>query len=730
MTPLTDHLTAHIFEQNQEQLWAALEIIDKRVQWAVLRARAQGLDPQDNFRGLYFSDGHIDDLLHMQLGQHQWSGVNGHGTAKSLQTDSWPQRIEHEWLVWQRRSAISPADVIDLRLTNLVNAFELTNVELEAFLLIIAPEIDPRYGQIYAYLQDDVTCKRPSVDLVLNLLTADFHEKIKLRSLFRPQGRLMQNRLLQPLVTDEMLLANTVRPYPHIIEYLLGSEQLDHDLRYSGQLTQIIMKPAPKRMSVTVWQQLHDLQANATTSPPLFLFHGPQGTGRQEAAHLLAFMNGQPLLTVDLALLAVQAGDIFAKIESVLRDGRLYNSTVCLTGWEIIATDESQAERIFTRLLDFSHTLMIVAEKVWRPRQHFQRRPVHSLQFKPPDYNGRLCIWQSHLQEYPDLNPSHLAAHFRFTAAQIEDVIAAACNQAEGRGTTVSTDNLLAAARLYSNQKLAQTARKIEPRYTWGDIVLPADTLAQLNEMVSMLQYRPYVLNAWGFGRKLAYGRGVCALFAGESGTGKTMAADIMAGALGLDLYKIDLSALVSKYIGETEKNLEHIFTEAATSNAILFFDEADAVFGKRSEVKDSHDRYANMGISYLLQRIEDYDGVVILATNLRANLDDAFTRRLSFIISFPFPDVADRARIWAVNCPAELPLAEDVDFVDLAARFPLSGGHIRNVIRAAAFLAAAQDSKVAMPHLLHAMRREYQKMGRLIDPTLFNLQDQVTDDR
>jgi SpoVK/Ycf46/Vps4 family AAA+-type ATPase len=200
------------------------------------------------------------------------------------------------------------------------------------------------------------------------------------------------------------------------------------------------------------------------------------------------------------------------------------------------------------------------------------------------------------------------------------------------------------------------------------------------------------------------------------------MAADIMAGQLGQDLYKIDLSMLVSKYIGETEKNLNRVFTEAQTSNAILFFDEADAIFGKRSEVKDSHDRYANIEISYLLQRMEAYDGVVILATNLRANLDDAFTRRLHFIVEFPFPEASDREIIWQVNVPQETPLNPDVDFGLLARRYRITGGNIRNIIMAAAFLAAETGESVGMKQLLHASRREYQKMGRLIDDELFVL--------
>jgi SpoVK/Ycf46/Vps4 family AAA+-type ATPase len=224
------------------------------------------------------------------------------------------------------------------------------------------------------------------------------------------------------------------------------------------------------------------------------------------------------------------------------------------------------------------------------------------------------------------------------------------------------------------------------------------------------------VLDEWGVGQKLASSAGVTVLFAGPPGTGKTMAAEIITAELGLDLYKIELSTIVSKYIGETEKNLEKIFQEAQSSNAILFFDEADAIFGKRSEVKDAHDRYANIEISYLLQRMEAYDGVTILATNLRANLDEAFTRRLQFAVDFPFPEEEDRLRIWQTLFPPDVPRDSELDFGLLARRFKLAGGSIRNAIVSAAYLAAADGCQVTMKHLLHGVRRELQKMGRLIN--------------
>src|SRR5947209_4174339 len=267
------------------------------------------------------------------------------------------------------------------------------------------------------------------------------------------------------------------------------------------------------------------------------------------------------------------------------------------------------------------------------------------MEVSPPSASQRVRIWSEALNgnqaSQSDLDVQALATKFRLTGGQIYDAVGTAQSLAALRDrdeSQIMMQDLLDSCRLHSNQKLTSLARKIHPTYRWGDIVLPADRIDRLSDICNHVRYRKQVYEEWGFDRKLAYGKGLTVLFAGPSGTGKTMAAQIIASELGLDLYKIDLSNVVSKYIGETEKNLAYIFAEAETSNAILFFDEADALFGKRSEVKDSHDRYANVEISYLLQRMEEYEGVVILATNFRKNMDEAFVRRLHFTIEFPLP--------------------------------------------------------------------------------------------
>ena len=309
-----------------------------------------------------------------------------------------------------------------------------------------------------------------------------------------------------------------------------------------------------------------------------------------------------------------------------------------------------------------------------------------------------------------------LSTNFRLTPGAMEGALWWARNTARLRGpeAAVTRDDLTRGCYAQSNQNLGSLARKLKVRRSWNDLTLPPTALAQLHEIAAQVRNRRTVHEEWGFAATLGLSKGLCALFFGPSGVGKTMAVEVLAGDLKLEVYKIDLSAVVSKYIGETEKNLSRIFNEAESSNAILFFDEADALFGKRSEVKDAHDRYANIETSYLLQRIEEFQGLVVLASNLRKNIDEAFFRRMHFAVEFPLPDASHRYRIWEQHFPKRAPIGDDVRLDFLADRFPISGGEIRNVVLNAAFLAAANSGSIRMEHLIRAARREYEKSGRL----------------
>jgi hypothetical protein len=367
------------------------------------------------------------------------------------------------------------------------------------------------------------------------------------------------------------------------------------------------------------------------------------------------------------------------------------------------------------------HVLAAVAATTERPlfcapsRTHaagFGDRTALVVETPWPDLAERRAAWAA-LTGGADV--AETAAKFRLSLGQVEEAAAIARQEAWARGDErPSRDDLDLGARQASSTGLGELAVRLEPAFVWGDLVLPERQCTVLASISGYLRHRDLVLSEWGYERTVARTQGLKVLFAGESGTGKTMAAQVLARELGLDLFRIDLATVVSKYIGETEQNLDRIFAAAEGSNAILFFDEADALFGKRSEVRDSHDRYANVETAYLLQKMEAYSGAVILATNFRQNLDGAFLRRLDFLIDFPFPEADDRRRLWERLLPPTAPLAADLDVGELAERFKLAGGSIRNASLAAAFMAAEEGGAIGMRLVVRAVALEYEKLGRL----------------
>jgi SpoVK/Ycf46/Vps4 family AAA+-type ATPase len=351
-----------------------------------------------------------------------------------------------------------------------------------------------------------------------------------------------------------------------------------------------------------------------------------------------------------------------------------------------------------------------------------------SVHFDDPQYATRLQLWEGALApvnaKMTRADLEALADRFTLTPGQIAAAVSSAVDaQAIANPVkceSVNVDVLFAAARVQSDQSLGSLAVKVKTMHTWEDLVLPRLTLQRIREVTAAIQHCHIVYSNWGFEKRIAAGKGLKVLLSGASGTGKTMTVSVVARELGLDLYKIDLSSLVSKYIGETEKNLDRIFRAAQYSNAILFFDEADALFGKRSETKDAHDRYANIEVAYLLQKIEEYDGVVILASNLSKNIDEAFSRRMHYVVEFPLPDENHREKLWRGMFPPEVPLGKDVDLAFLARQFQLAGGDIRNVALEAAFLAAQDGKVITMKQLVMAMSRQMMKQGKIASPTDF----------
>jgi hypothetical protein len=707
------------FESSLHHLLAELERLDLLIAAQVVRAR-EVFAADEQFRGLYIAEEEVDALLEQPIGRPRWyDGGDGRADLNS-RLDQIRERIELRKGESLRRGG-------DLRLAGIQELFQLDSFEVDCLLLCLAVELDLRYERLFAYLQDDVTRKRPSVDLVLNLLVAGSEAKVAARSRFLAGSRLLRHQLLylceDPSQPHPPLLAQFLKIDPRIVDYLLGSDDLDERIQPFA-----LLNPAAtdgEAVDGATLQRIRGFAASCREARPIVYLQGGYGAGREETARALCREEGAPLLVVLLDQLPGDERGWQGALALVQREATLQRGAVCWKGFDTLLGEQNGPQlRAFLRSLQDRPTLTFIAgEAPWEPAGLLPGAPFARVELPKPAVGERARLWKSALAPaaslVDDAEVADIAAKFRFSTGQIRDAAATAVHIAclrDAGNPQITAHDLYEACRRHSNAKLTILARKISPKYAWGDIVLPADRLEELRQICNHVKYRDRVYGAWGFDRKLSLGKGLSVLFAGPSGTGKTMAAEIIARELGLDLYKIDLSTVVSKYIGETEKNLSAIFAEAETSNAILFFDEADALFGKRSEVKDSHDRYANIETGYLLQRMEEYEGIVILATNFRKNMEEAFVRRLQFTIEFPFPDQRNRRKIWDGVWPREVPLDAGLDLDLLARRFEMSGGNIRNVALAAAFFAAEGNGPVEMRHVLQATRREYQKLGKVVD--------------
>jgi hypothetical protein len=708
----------------RQYLQAVLSWLDARLEREVLRWQVAGQDPADRFRGLYISDDEALALTHRGVGSH-W------GTDVTL-----PEKEELRLNVLSDRALAqiqeieqqAEAEHVSIRLKMLRNLFGLSSFEWWAFIVSLAPSLDLRYERIYGYLQDDVTRVFPNVDLMLSLLAEGKH--LARLDYLKHFDRLAPLRLFQLLLPVEEIgkhasnLRQAFKAAPGILDWLMGAYSAPSSL---GDWAELFLMPESVEEAAGVFEQ-KNIPAPEVFSAvrPFLSFYGNDFLQQELTARQISAGLGKPLLRIKFAP-EESAATALEKLYPAVRDARMLGALLYLQGCDVFMdSDGCLLSACFeaVRLVGDGVLFSSRAAFKFSPNMLGNDYPLMHVPFQNLSALERYDLWKILLEgvaEKLDEGELHtLSGQFSLTSGQIVAAASTAMAQALQEGRTLSNNDLFSAARFHSGHHLAELAHKIEPRYVWDDLVLPETPMSMLREMVDMVKSRSLVLDEWGLGRKLTAGAGISALFSGPPGTGKTLAAQIMAHQLGIDLYRIDLSTVVSKYIGETEKNLEHIFTDASQSNAILFFDEADTIFGKRSEVKDAHDRYANIEVGYLLQRMESYNGVAILATNLRANLDEAFTRRLQFIINFPFPDEEYRLKIWKVLMPPDMPCADNLDLQLMANRFKLAGGSIRNIIVSAAYVAAADGGRVAMPHLLHGAKREFQKMGKLLHESDF----------
>ncbi|NUR03170.1 MAG: ATP-binding protein [Streptomyces sp.] len=594
----------------------------------------------------------------------------------------------------------------DDRLAALVARLGLTELDATLLLIALAPDLDRAFEPLYGYLNDDVSRRRATVGLALDLCGIPEY-LAGARARFHPAAPLAALGLLSVEEPERPFLSRSLHVSDRVVGHLIGDDTPDaalagrvHPMSYEGDDGGY---GSDGHDDVTRFT--HRLAALLAAGPPL-------------TVHLRERREGDGLVCVSAALRAAgtQALRFTGSVDlvpDVLREARLSGRAVVVTG-----LPDQPAALVGALAAATDVPVVITGPSPYDP-EWSDRDPL--VLEAPSHHAGAVRDWSRELGVDDDgdgdgpgfdlaatVAPYHLAGDRIARAARASRALAAF------DGTALTAAHVRLAARQQSASGLERHARRITPAVDWRDLVLPERPLAQLHELALRARHRDRVLGDWRLSAGGGRGRGVLGLFAGESGTGKTLSAEVVAAELGLDLYVVQLSSVVDKYVGETEKNLERIFTEADRTDAVLLFDEADAVFGKRSEVKDSHDRYANMESAYLLQRLESFDGIALLTTNLRANIDEAFTRRLDLVIDFPFPDPEQRLALWR-NGLSHVPAADGVELARLAAEFELAGGSIRSAVVTAAYLAAGRGEPVTAADLLEGARREYRKAGRLV---------------
>ncbi|MFD5825221.1 ATP-binding protein [Lentzea sp. NPDC060358] len=628
--------------------------LERRIRVAVAARRATDPNPDDPFRGLYLSDEVIEALL--DSGREPFAPFTG--TAA------------------------------DGRLGRLAARAQLSEVDVELLLVALAPDVDSRFEQFYGYLNDDVTRRRATVGLALRLCGLA-EASPRGRSRLDPGSPLLRCGLVTVEDPERPLLSRSLRVPDRVAAHLLGDDRPD------PLLTDFVTLPGnPVRMPGD-----DRLARGIDRGVRLVYLREHPGGGAAELAVAALARAGFPALLVEAARLA---DPLAVTREALLRGAGIVVGPV-------------DAQFTLDPLLHDEIPVIAYGSGAWEPR--WTRVPPLQHDAVQVPFDVRVAMWRSELDGKlaSGIDPAEVTAHFVLGPTQISRAANAAAVSALADDGLVGVAHLRAGARSQNAGGLQRLARRIEPAVAWRDLVLPVPITALLQELAARAKHRDRVIDEWRMRPGGGRGRGVTALFAGDSGTGKTMSAEVVAASLGLDLYTVNLATVVDKYVGETEKNLERIFVEAAGVNGVLLFDEADAIFGKRSEVRDANDRYANIESAYLLQRMESFDGIAVLATNLRANLDDAFTRRLDVIVDFPLPDADLRRGLWDRCLGPAVPRSADVDLDFLAESFELAGGHIRSAAVTAAYLAAAAGHVVGMVELIGAVAREYRKLGRLV---------------
>ncbi len=611
----------------------------------------------------------------------------------------------------------------------LFRIFGLTDFERHCVYFSLAPELDSSFESRMADLQKD-RCRMPSLGLCLQTYTPDLLQRSALLAQWRGREELLSCFFREGHrgIRNQSDLTPGLKLDRRILHFMQDFMSLDWELR--EMIT--IHWPEDELPELIIRGELLERMARVAEGQRNLAFGlwGEAGSGRRILTKHLCSREGRLLLVVDGQELLRQPERWEENLTSVYRETVIFQAALAVVGFEALTEHtenvpedpswarlrRSRSRQLLERAGKATDRLFLLSTSALRADMELGPWQVLQMELPMPDTALRCRLWQHELKgcSLGNVELEPLAVKFALQPGQIHTAAQQARREMVWEGKEcLDTELLHRACRSQLSHRLGSMASKVNAQYTWEDLILPKDQKRRLQNACAQVEHRHRVYDKWGFGKKMAYGRGISMLFTGPPGTGKTMAAQVIANRLGLELYKVELSSVMSKYIGETEKQLGAVFDEVKKSQSILFFDEADALFGKRSETKDAHDRYANIQTSFLLQKMEEYEGIVILTSNFRQNFDEAFTRRLKFIIEFSLPEREQREEIWRSVIPKELPLAEELDFDFLARSFQLSGSSIKNIATAGAFMAASEDEPMGMVQLLLAIQEEQHKAGK-----------------
>ncbi len=698
--------------------------------------------------GAFLGDSEVDSVLQ-----------EASGTAGTAQAEGGAGKLEEA--VQVSREGLRAALLSELAsiesgqdsgpLSKLAHAFDLDPIDLELLMLALAPDVNARYQRIFGVLRDDFSATWLSPSLAAQILSTDRAERLRIGAHLAPDAPLVRHGLIEfsqlpSAGTSRVALPISVAP--RIARWLLEGEARDPFLDPWARLEE---QPGESGRARKPVMAAIDALLGALTAEQKDPVVQVSAGGRRdllEAARHLAVRRKAPLLIADLELSETLGVDPSLLCVALVREARLQSAVLLLMGIPDLEPAADTVASLLVAARGLRQPLLIDGATPLAARALPGSGRWLSLLLPVLSFSERSRAWSDALAalrkkvgggrkasaRYKSLDPENLARRYRFSPGQIEQVLDVAADRAISRGeSSPEASDVLISCRETFLPSAGPLAETITVRRDWDDLILPRDTHALLLELVDHVERREEVLESVGDARAQAGDRGVKALFSGPPGTGKTLAAEVLAGALGYPLLRVDLSSVVSKWVGETEKLLARLFDAAEQAPCLLLFDEADALFGSRSDVKDAQDRFANLEVSYLLQRLESFQGVAVLTTNIKRNIDEAFLRRFTAVVEFPFPEAAERLRIWERVLPTAFPLASDVSLPAVAEEFKLAGANIWNVAVAAGVAAAgSSSSEISRPILAHAIKREYQKLGRklaALRPQLLSSEQEAQDE-